>query len=475
MAGAPQDIMRTMTIMVISTTMSVMIAMITMSVMIARIATVIMTMAVIMRIMVIMVVMIVIIVRRITYVIRMIMVIMVITTITMIILIWIAKIVVVAMTSMAIMTITSPMVAMIAMIVMTAMAAMIANMAMISMAITADMTLMITMIITAILVIMVIVVIVVIVITMVIIITVITIVIHAWRSSIHVGLCSIIVVTRIALLGDGQKAAFRNYRDNRMASVENQVSLWVRAEVLYKALCKAKDLVPEMTHHNPGDTTPKSARKRHAMLMHVLDDAITAEREEAKQEKAEKGFVDQFTRGARRDPLNQLPRYSRASGSGKAAKRKPNGKCSQCRRRVCLAAVAADDNACVLGLDLDLAGDESVEGAAVDWSRCSHWVPPAVLREVAVRAGLPECMWRPMLDAYAFLRFARGADSPWRVAPPTQELAPGCPAATLACVGDAELVASGGGTGAGRGTPRLRRRFAGAWWHFGRDLRALGH
>lgn len=55
---------------------------------------------------------------------------------------------------------------------------------------------------------------------------------------------------------------------------------------------------------------------------------------------------------------------------------------------------AAEFKACVLWLDLGLAGDECIAGFAVDWSKCHGRVPVAVLREVVQRAGLPASLWR---------------------------------------------------------------------------------
>lgn len=93
---------------------------------------------------------------------------------------------------------------------------------------------------------------------------------------------SITDIASITWRGDSQNAAFRNDWDNRKANVKNQVPLWVRTEVLYKAPTKSEDLLLEMTYfHNKhaGDITAKNARRRYAKLMLILDTAITAERE----------------------------------------------------------------------------------------------------------------------------------------------------------------------------------------------------
>ena len=92
----------------------------------------------------------------------------------------------------------------------------------------------------------------------------------------------------------------------------------------------------------------------------------------------------------------------------------------------------ADEQAGLLGLHMDLAHEAGcpVGGLTVDWSKCYDRLPLEALERVAVAAGLPSELWRPMLAAYRLPRLVRADGLGGHAKAPLCGLAPGCPAAT---------------------------------------------
>ena len=76
------------------------------------------------------------------------------------------------------------------------------------------------------------------------------------------------------------------------------------------------------------------------------------------------------------------------------------------------------------------AGDASVSGFSLDWSKCYDHLLLDLLHQIVARLGIPSAIAKPMLSAYAQPRavLLNGSIAPERR--PSAGLAPGCPRAT---------------------------------------------
>ena len=91
----------------------------------------------------------------------------------------------------------------------------------------------------------------------------------------------------------------------------------------------------------------------------------------------------------------------------------------------------ADTQAYELSLRLALArlSGVTVSGLAIDWSKCYDRLPLSVLQDLSIHLGLPERLWRPMVNMYSRPRAVLLQGGIGQALAPTHGLPPGCPCA----------------------------------------------
>lgn len=109
-----------------------------------------------------------------------------------------------------------------------------------------------------------------------------------------------------------------------MYRANNDMPSYSKADVLFGALSKSKDLEVETmfyNQHHPGHIKPRNARRRYNRPMRILDNSIITEPGRANQEKlqrADKKVLDQYrapsSKLADPRPESQATRSSLAQG-----------------------------------------------------------------------------------------------------------------------------------------------------------------
>ena len=82
-----------------------------------------------------------------------------------------------------------------------------------------------------------------------------------------------------------------------------------------------------------------------------------------------------------------------------------------------------------LRLAVDSLSGVTVAGLAIDWSKCYDRLPLHVLRYLSLHLGLPDGLWKPMLDMYARPRAILIQGGIGQSLTPSHGLPPGCPCA----------------------------------------------